>query len=234
MKKTLALSLALALLLSILSGCGVKEPAAATATPEVQESAPAAESPVPTTLPPETAPPTETPQPEESAEPQPVAPAAGSEEYVGIYKPILDGYYDLLSQPINGEALINSDYCFLCLYCLAPLEDVGYSYMDLDLDGSMELIIACVSQEEFLSHVVFDVYCIEDGQPRLVLQSQERDRYYINYACDVIRVWSNSAEDSGTSLLAYQNGQLTEKGGVVESPTQYRDLGLTLFSAYAG
>ena len=228
MKRFLTICILSALIVSLLSGCGAQdseEPETVTASPETT-AAPTA------TVTPETAvtAATEPPVPPQDVVDEPAM--DDSQSYVDIYEPILNSYYDTLSQPLDAEALFNSELCFLCLYCYEgeALMNVGYKYCDLDGDGGMELLIGAISEDEYLKNVLLDLYCIEDGQVKLVLQSQERQRYFLDTEGHVLTDWSNSASDSGLTLLEYSAGALTEIGPA-DSP-EYMDLGLEALKTF--
>ncbi len=211
MKRLFTSCAALALAISVLAGCGGQEPIEAEAVTTAPQLPAAAES-----------------------EPTPEATPTedGQEPWVGIYEPIIRSYYDTLSKPLDAEALFNSELCFLCLYSYEgdPLMNVGWRYADLDGDGSMELLIGAISEDEYLKNVLFDLYTIADGQPVQVLQSQERQRYFLDASGRVITDWANSAAEAGQYELEYSAGTLTELGPV-ESP-ELIDLGLTPIKDY--
>ena len=167
MKRT-AMILTFALLLSLLSGCAGQEadignqPAGTAAPAETQQEA------------------VISPSPEETAEGEPSGPAS--------YEDVLDLYYAALSGRWDTNAVNSRGLSVLCTYCYEgePLENVGYVLLDLDGDGSDELLIGGIldtgrfaGMDFSMPSIVFDIYTIANGRVVNVAQSFERSRRHL-------------------------------------------------------
>ena len=77
-----------------------------------------------------------------------------------MYKDILDVYAQALTNNYGGEELIGSEISLLNMYCYEgnALDNVGYIFLDLDGDGTMELFIGAIGGDEFVANAVFDFY----------------------------------------------------------------------------
>ena len=218
MKKTVSIILCAALSLAVLTACG--SPAATpTPTPEpVLVPEPTAEA-----TPEPTAEPTPTPTPEPT--PEPVS------DPLVMYKDILDVYVQALTNNSGGEELIGSEISLLNMYCYEgnALDNVGYTFLDLDGDGTMELFIGAIGGDEFVANAVFDFYTYQNGHPVLLLDSQERARCYICDDNTLMVDGANSASDAGYTYYSYADGELSETEPVESA---YQQLEYTPFSQY--
>ena len=218
MKKTVSIILCAALSLAVLTACGS---AAATPTPEpVLVPEPTAEA-----TPEPTAEPKPTPTPTPEPTPEPVS------DPLVMYKDILDVYVQALTNNSGGEELIGSEISLLNMYCYEgnALDNVGYTFLDLDGDGTMELFIGAIGGDEFVANAVFDFYTFQDGHPVLLLDSQERARCYICDDNTLMVDGANSASDAGYTYYSYADGELSETEPVESA---YQQLDYTPFSQY--
>ena len=212
MKKTVSIILCAALSLAVLTACGSP---AATPTP----------TPEPVLVPEPTAEPKPTPTPTPEPTPEPVS------DPLVMYKDILDVYAQALTENYGGEELIGSEISLLNMYCYEgnALDNVGYTFLDLDGDGTMELFIGAIGGDEFVANTVFDFYTYQDGHPVLLLDSQERARCYICNDNTIVIDGANSAFNTEYSCYSYANGTLTE---IEPVESAYQQLDYTPFSEY--
>ncbi|MGN0981561.1 MAG: hypothetical protein ACI4O0_01585 [Candidatus Limivicinus sp.] len=196
MKKLFSVLLILALCLTALSACGSK------AEPDpVPTAAPTAEP---------TAEPAVEPTVEPAVEPAPV-PAEG--DPAAAYAVVFETYATLLSEGWGGEELMAHDLPLLIMYCVgdAPFDNMGYLLLDVDGDGTQELLIGTTIQDEFYSPIVFEMYTLSpEGSVVRVFSSQERARYYLRNDNTFLFEGSNSAADSVSCPYRYAGGTLTE------------------------
>ena len=220
MKKTVSIILCAALSLAVLTACG--SPAATpTPTPEpVLVPEPTTEA-----TPEPTAEPKPTPTPTPEPTPEPVS------DPLVMYKDILDVYAQALTENYGGEELIGSEISLLNMYCYEgnALDNVGYTFLDLDGDGTMELFIGAIGGDEFVANTVFDFYTYQDGHPVLLLDSQERARCYICDDNTLVIDGASSAFNTEYSCYSYANGTLTE---IEPVESAYQQLDYTPFSQY--
>lgn len=196
MKKAFSILLILVLCLTALSACGSKaEPVpASTAVPAAE---PAAK-------------PTAEPAAEPTAEPTAV-PAEG--DATAAYAVVFETYTRLLSEGWGGEELMAHDLPLLIMYCVgdAPFDNIGYLLLDVDGDGTQELLIGTLVSDEFYAPIVFEMYTLSlDGSPVRVFSSMERARYYLCEDNTFLFEGANSAADSVSCSYRYAAGTLTE------------------------
>ncbi len=65
-------------------------------------------------------------------------------------------YAQALTNNYGGEELIGSEISLLNMYCYEgnALDNVGYIFLDLDGDGTMELFIGAIGGDEFVANAV--------------------------------------------------------------------------------
>lgn len=204
MKKCFSILLILALCLTALSACGNK-----TEPSPVPTAAPAAEP---------AAEPTVEPTAEPAAEPS-AAPveADATAAYAGVF----ETYTTLLSEGWGGEELMAHDLPLLIMYCVgdAPFDNIGYLLLDVDGDGTQELLTGTLASDEFYAPIVFEMYTLSpEGSPVRVFSSQERARYYLCDDNSFLFEGANSAADSVRCSYSYAAGTLTEIPGTAAQP----------------
>ena len=196
MKKCFSVLLILALCLTAFTACGGKtEPSPVpTAAPTVEPALePAAEPTVEATAEPATAP----------SEADPIA----------AYADVFATYTTLLTEGWGGEELMAHDLPLLIMYCVgdAPFDNIGYLLLDVDGDGTQELLIGTLASDEFYAPIVFEMYTLnQDGSVARVFSSQERARYYLCQDDTFLFEGANSAADSVSCSYSYAAGTLTE------------------------
>ena len=200
MKKCFSVLLVLALCLTVFSACGSKaEPSPVpTAAPTVEPTAePAAEA-------------TVEPAVEPTAEPTPVPVEADA---TAAYASVFETYTTLLREGWGGEELLAHDLPLLIMYCVgdAPFDNIGYLLLDVDGDGTQELLTGTLVSDEFYAPIVFEMYTLNpDGSVARVFSSQERARYYLCQDNTFLFEGANSAADSVSCSYSYAAGTLTE------------------------
>ena len=114
----------------------------------------------------------------------------------------------------NGLSLLPSYYC-----TGNPLDNVGYGLVDLDGDGSLELVIGAILNAE-KDPSVFEIWTLVDGEPVMLAQGGSRNRYVLQYV-EEDRMWyvvnegSNGAANSATYYLMLNEGKLDVVQGIV-------------------
>ena len=213
MKKCFSILLILALCLTALSACGNK-----TEPSPVPTAAPAAEP---------AAEPTVEPTAEPAAEPS-AAPAEA--DATAAYAGVFETYATLLTDGWGGEELMAHDLPLLIMYCVgdAPFDNIGYLLLDVDGDGTQELLIGTTVDDPFYAPIVFEMYTLSpDGSVARVFSSQERARYYLCDDNTFLFEGSNSAADSVSCSYSYADGTLTE---IADTVAQLQTLSYIPFS----
>ncbi|MCM1286996.1 MAG: hypothetical protein NC240_01710 [Clostridium sp.] len=91
-----------------------------------------------------------------------------------MYGDILDLYKRALSEEWEFDLLEENKLNYMCRYHIGTgLEDIGYTFYDINEDGLEELIVGEIEG------LIFDVYTCQDEQVFLIAQSTERNRFDI-------------------------------------------------------
>ena len=90
-----------------------------------------------------------------------------------------------------------------------PLDNVGFTCMDLDGDGIRELIIGAILASD-RDPLVFEIWTVKNGEPVLLAQSGSHNRYYLQYT-EEEDLWSVAYEaENGAANHAVYYLQLVE------------------------
>lgn len=195
MKKLFSILLILTLCLTAFTACGGK------AEPD----------PVPTAAP------TAVPTAEPAAEPS----APSEADPFAAYADVFATYTTLLSEGWGGEELMAHDLPLPIMYCVgdAPFDNIGYLLLDVDGDGTQELLTGTLISDEFYAPIVFEMYTLTpEGSVVRVFSSQERARYYLCEDNSFLFEGANSAADSVSCSYSYAAGTLTEIPGTGALP----------------
>lgn len=95
------------------------------------------------------------------------------------YDEILQLYLTGLNSEWDASEFDGNGLCYLAGY-LSSADDLGYFLMDLDGDGTEELLVGQVSEEEdaYLG-MFYDFYTIKEEERMQVTTSAERGRFYL-------------------------------------------------------
>ena len=89
---------------------------------------------------------------------------------------------------------------------VSSLSDLGYALMDLDGDGTEELIIADNGQRQ----VIYDLYSLVNGQLVHILSGGERNSYELRENSVILNVGSNGAASTDYVFYRVSGGQLVQ------------------------
>lgn len=151
------------------------------------------------------------PTPEPTAEPTPEPVETPAPTALEVYAEKLTAYYQAISQRLDAEALREKDLNYMLAYSYgdnAPGR-FGYLLSDMDGDGNEELLIGCLTGDEYTDEIVLDLYTIKDGAASRVFTSGERDRYYLCADGTIANEASASAFESHFRYYSYAAGALT-------------------------
>ena len=143
-----------------------------------------------------------------------------------VYAQILDMY---VAGMLGDEAIIESNEFNFSAYQAAiysnvePLYTIGYTFLDVNGDGRVELLIADATEDRSADGIIFDVWSASEGNPRLFLQGWERNRLYLtppdeNGCYGFYMEGSDSAFES-----IYQRGTFTVDGAVILVALEYNE-----------
>lgn len=138
---------------------------------------------------------------------------SGKEDLPSEYTSVLTAYHTALKEEWGKQKLSDGGFSILAAYCYGEdtLGKIGYSFLDLDGDGTEELLIGAIGGDDFIRQQIFELYCLKDGVPTQIFAGQERDRYYLCFEGSsylIINEGSSSASDSEWSCNMLREGEL--------------------------
>ena len=142
-------------------------------------------------------------------------------DYLRFYEPIIQKYvtyYKALEENDHKELRwFEYEVSECCNYCTSP----GYAIMDVDGDGTKELIIADnnseYTDENCYPSITLCMYTISNGEIQKVFESWPRSRTYYIGNGNFLNEGSNGAAYTLISVSTYSKGQLTAYDGVMSS-----------------
>ena len=216
MKKLLLNATTFLLLLAFLAGCS---------NPQTERPAGTAPSTSATE-------PTAEPETEPTTEPAETSPAGTEEDtqYEGdassyyidvVYAQQIERYHTAISQQWDEIAYLDHEMSPLAAryYDGKPLDNVGFTFMDLDGDGIWELIIGAI-QNAAQDPLVFEIWALKNDEPVMLAQSGSHNRYYLQYA-EEDGLWSvayeaeNGAANRAVYYLQLLDGEFMVTQGIV-------------------
>lgn len=110
-----------------------------------------------------------------------VSETEGSRMELEAYASVLTAYHTALKEEWGKQELSDAGFSILAAYCYGgdALGKIGYAFLDLDGDGTEELLIGAIGGDDFIRQQVFELYCLKDGVPTQVFAGWERNRYYL-------------------------------------------------------
>lgn len=136
-------------------------------------------------------------------------------EVLSAYDSILDMVIDGLSG--NEEIQETNDFNASMVQCALsagtdPMKSVGMEYLDLDGDGTPELILG-QTENEWEDRFLFDIWALQGRKPVLVARGWERNRLYLTYdfvseTYGLYNEGSNSAFESIWRTGTIRNGKV--------------------------
>ena len=142
-----------------------------------------------------------------------------------VYAAQIERYYTALSEKWDEGKYFENEMSALPYYYYEgnPLENVGFSFVDLDNDGHLELIIGAILNND-KDPAVFEIWTVVDGKPVMLAQGGSRNRYVLKYVEEdgmwyVVNEGSNNAASHVTYYLMLQDGKLEIVQGVLFDAT---------------
>ena len=115
------------------------------------------------------------------------------DDFVAAYRPVLSKYYGAYTSGNNtAEYAWDNGISEMIAYS----QNAGYALLDLNGDGTPELVVGGLGTNSFSNGMVYDLYTLVDGQPVQLACSQARSRYYLRADGSLLNEGSNGAGNS--------------------------------------
>jgi predicted small lipoprotein YifL len=201
MKKSIVSAIVLLLTLALLAGCGQPQlPDPTKSTAEI------------TTTPTGTLPTEDDTEYEGDA----------SSYYIDVvYHQQIERYHTAISQQWDESAYFDHEMSVLAAhyYDEKSLDNIGFTFMDLDGDGIWELIIGAIKNAE-RDPLIFEIWALKNDEPVMIAQSGSNNRYYLQYSQED-DLWSvayeaeNGAANRAMYYLQLQDGEFQVTQGII-------------------
>ena len=225
MKKFLLTAATVLLILSMLGGCNklqieisiVTEPSASVTEPSVSVTEPVTTSPIDTTP----------AEPEANTQPSSIPVDTQTQSNTSTitidtpYSQQIARYYTAISNQWDENAYFEHEMSPLAAnyYEGNPLNNVGFALLDLDGDGTEELVIGAIMNAQ-KDPLVFEIWTLKNGEPVILAQSGSRNRYYLQYSAED-NLWSiayeaeNGAANRAVYYLFLSDGKFEVMQGIL-------------------
>ena len=136
-----------------------------------------------------------------------------------MYSEQIDAYRTALKEQWELDAYFEQDMSSLAVYYYEgdALKNIGYALMDLDMDGSDELLIGSKDKKD---PVLFELWTMdENGEAVKLVTSHERNRYYLEWQEEGVYMLenqgSNGAANSAHHYYTLEDGMLQVQQAIV-------------------
>ena len=126
-------------------------------------------------------------------------PSFGGTTQSGTYDSVISLYATALHEGWGFDQLEAAGLNYMCGYYTNP-SDLGYILLDIDHNGTEELIVGEIGEYGGGSGFFFDLYTLVGGQPSLVINSGERDQYYL---CNDGYIMNEGSDSASTDYCTY-------------------------------
>lgn len=126
-------------------------------------------------------------------------PSFGGTMQSGTYDSVISLYATALHEGWGFDQLEAAGLNYMCGYYTNP-SDLGYILLDIDHNGTEELIVGEIGEYGGGSGFFFDLYTLVGGQPSLVINSGERDQYYL---CNDGYIMNEGSDSASTAYCTY-------------------------------
>ena len=128
-----------------------------------------------------------------------------------VYEQQIKRYHTAISQQWDMDVYWDQEMSSMVVhyYDGTPLDNVGFTLMNLDGDGIPELIIGAILGSD-RDPLVFEIWTVHNGDPVMLAQSGSHNRYYLQYS-EEEDLWSVAYEaENGAANHAVYYLQLVE------------------------
>ena len=145
------------------------------------------------------------------------------------YATVIGEYYAALSEGYDAAQMmeLGLNYMTADRFFAEPLEDIGYVVTDLDGDGTEELVIGSLKEDDFYGKLIFSLYTLEEkGIPQLLFDSTERNRYYYAGGFCFANLGSSGWNSSFVTTLKLEGHEMIDMT-YTTNPADYIQMELT-------
>lgn len=129
----------------------------------------------------------------------------------GAYDAVLEKYRTAMEHRDEGDSVA---YQYDVSEMIFYTEHVGYAMMDLDGDGTEELLIAGMDYSNSGDPCLFEIVTLQGGAPVSVARSTIRSRLYLMTDGKLLNEGSSGATSSNFSIMQYSGGALRFTSGL--------------------
>lgn len=145
------------------------------------------------------------------------------------YAIVIGEYYSAAEEQWDSAELMDAELNYMVAECYLdnPLENIGYAIVDLNNDGTEELLIGSRIEDDFFGKMIFDLYTLDDrGVHRLVFDSSERNRYYYAGENRFANLGAITYNESFETTLKFERGEMVDMT-YTTLPADYVQMSLT-------
>lgn len=150
------------------------------------------------------------------------------------YATIIGEYYTVLAEEWDAARIMDSglNYMVADSHHGKPLDEIGYAVTDLDADGTAELIIGSLAEDDFFGKMIFSLYTLDNtGVPMLLFESSERNRYYYAGGIKFANLGSSGWDESFVTTLKLEEREMIDMTYTTEVK-DYVQMELTPFAQW--
>ena len=138
-----------------------------------------------------------------------------------VYEQQIKRYHTAISQQWDMDVYWDQEMSSMVVhyYDGTPLDNVGFTLMNLDGDGIPELIIGAILGSD-RDPLVFEIWTVHNGDPVMLAQSGSHNRYYLQYS-EEEDLWSvayeaeNGAANHAVYYLLLVEGEFRVIQGII-------------------
>ena len=137
-----------------------------------------------------------------------------SSDYYG-YDLVLSQLTTAVNAMENDEPVTLNELLFSPLYASEPRKSsIGYTFMDLDGNGSMELLVG--SNGQYAKSVIYDLYAIYNGRIVNVLSSTNGSTHTLDASNNILLDTTNAEKQTVFAAFSYFNSSLRLLDAVIQ------------------